>query len=81
MSASDPGNESRRVEATQELKRLLAPLSNGDSLSIVENGVVIGQLRRIGPNGETADAEFTASVEAAGRFMDRYSDAYRALAK
>jgi hypothetical protein len=39
-------NQGLQTEATPELKKLLGQLQNGDALSIVEGGVVIGQLRR-----------------------------------
>lgn len=67
------------LEVTPELKKLLEQLGNGDTLSIVENGVVVGHLQRTMP--ATGDADFLASVELAGRFMDRYRDAYKELAK
>ncbi len=67
------------LEVTPELKKLLGRLANGDSLRIVENGVVVGQLLRTTP--VPGEADFFATAQLADRFMDRYRNAYKMLAK
>jgi hypothetical protein len=47
MTALNPRQDLPRTEATPELRRLLGLLQNGDALSIVEHGVVVGELRRV----------------------------------
>ncbi len=49
MTALDPKNDAPKTEATPELKKLLERLTSGDAMSIVENGVVLGELRRAAP--------------------------------
>ena len=55
MTAVNPNHEPPKTDATPELKRLLGQLTNGDAMSIVENGVVIGRLSRAGAQ-ESTDA-------------------------
>ncbi len=80
MTTIDPKPELPKVEITPELRQLLSRLTYGHTLDIVENGVVIGRLERVVPRAP-ADESLSQSLETAGRFMDRYSDAYKELAK
>lgn len=67
MTALNPKNDSPKVEATPELKQLLARLTNGHALDIVENGVVVGRLSLVPfepPSDDAAPWEIALAVSA-----------------
>ena len=65
MATLGPNHEAPQVEATPELKKLLASLTNGHRLDILENGVVVGRLERLSPN-ESVDVDVHALWSSGG---------------
>ncbi len=66
------------VQFPEELMRKLVERVNGHDVSEYLAALIRADLEQPAP---TADPEFAKSVEFAGRFMDRYQDAYRELSK